>query len=220
MPKVNRLIIGGGSKKEVNKLFALSGRIQFIVLAVIMLAYIFFGKAFIVNYFANEQYLETYYIGLLLILPLIVPLIQNVGVEILRAYNMHKFRSVAYLIMAIINLIISIPLGKYYGGIGCAIGTAVSLIVGNGIIMNIYYYKKADVDILGFWKGILRFIPALILPIITGSLLMIYVDLSNICYFVLSVIGFILSYAFSMYFVGLTGFEREQLKNKVLKIKQ
>jgi Na+-driven multidrug efflux pump len=33
------------------------------------------------------------------------------------------------------------PFAKIWGGVGCAIGTALSLIVGNGIIMNIFYQK-------------------------------------------------------------------------------
>ena len=30
---------------------------------------------------------------------------------------------------------------KFCGGIGCAIGTALALIAGQVIVMNIYYYK-------------------------------------------------------------------------------
>ena len=46
----------------------------------------------------------------------------------------------------------SIPLSKYYGGIGAAIGTAFSLILGQGVILNIYYQKKVGINILEFWK--------------------------------------------------------------------
>lgn len=44
-------------------------------------------------------------------------------------------------VMAIVNLVISIFLCQIYGAIGSAIGTAISLIFVNGIIMNIYYHN-------------------------------------------------------------------------------
>ena len=40
-----------------------------------------------------------------------VPLIQNIGIEIQRAKNMHQFRSKVYFCMAIGNALVSIPLG-------------------------------------------------------------------------------------------------------------
>lgn len=63
---------------------------------------------------------------------------------------MHKFRSILYVIIACFNIGISIPLSNYYGGIGAAIGTAISLIIGNIIIMNIYYHYKVHLNIIKF----------------------------------------------------------------------
>ncbi len=37
-------------------------------------------------------------------------------------------------------LFLSIPLAKAYGGTGAAIGTAISLLIGNGLVMNWYYH--------------------------------------------------------------------------------
>ena len=51
-------------------------------------------------------------------MPAIVPLSQNIGISIIQAMNKHKFRSIVYLAIAILNIIISIPLAKQYAGIG------------------------------------------------------------------------------------------------------
>lgn len=220
VPRVNMLVASNASKEEINGLFVKTGRIQFAILGLVMLGYIFFGKAFIVNFFANEEYVNAYYIGLIIILPLIVPLIQNVGIEIQRAYNKHKFRSIAYTIMALVNLGMSIPLGIYYGAIGCAIGTCVSLLLGNGLIMNIYYHKKIGINIIAFWKSILRFVPALIIPISVGVVMMLYVDLSNVWWFLLSIAGFSVIYCISMYLFGLNSDERDKINNKFSKLKK
>lgn len=58
--------------------------------------------------------------------------------------------------MALINLGLSIILCKRFGAVGSAIGTAISLIVANGLVMNIYYHKKCNIDIITFWKNILK----------------------------------------------------------------
>ena len=52
-----------------------------------------FGKEFFIAW-AGKDYFTSYYIAIILILPLCVPLIQNLGVSIMQAKNMHKFRSI------------------------------------------------------------------------------------------------------------------------------
>ena len=71
-----------------------------------------------------------------------VPLIQNLGIEIQRAKNMHKARSAVYLFIAIANVFVSIPLIKLMGPAGAALGTAISLFAGNIIFMNWHYHYE------------------------------------------------------------------------------
>jgi len=71
-----------------------------------------------------------------------------------------------YIFIAILNFAASIPLGKLYGGYGVAGATAVSLILGQGIIINIYYQKKIGLHIGHFFKEILTMtVPLLILGV-------------------------------------------------------
>ena len=61
-----------------------------------------------------------------------------------------------YAIIALANVAASIPLAKMWGGVGSAIGTAASLIIGNGIIINIYYHNKVKINIPKFWGQIIK----------------------------------------------------------------
>ena len=124
------------------------------------------GKDFILNIWAGKEYEDAYYVALLLIIPASIALIQNIGIEIQRAQNQHQFRSVIYIGMAVINLVLSILLCQKYGAIGCAIGTAVSLIIANGLIMNIFYHKKCNIDIVTFWREIGSVAKGMIIPFI------------------------------------------------------
>ena len=91
-PRVNKMVAADSSDKELTNLFTRIGRTQFIVLSLIGTGFIFFGRPFI-NMWAGADYDEAYIITLILIIPVTIPLIQNIGIEIQRAKNMHKFRS-------------------------------------------------------------------------------------------------------------------------------
>lgn len=204
-------------KAELSSLFIKVGRIQFIILALIATGLLFFGKPFI-HFWAGEGYEESYYVALLLIFPASIALIQNVGMEIQRAENKHQFRSIAYLIMAIINLILTIHLCQLYGAIGAAMGTALSFILANGIIMNIYYHKVCYINIILFWKNIVRLCVGLIIPIGMGIIVTTFIDLYILPNLILFIIIYTLIYGISMWFLGMNNYERNLVKKPVQKL--
>ena len=153
LPKVTAMVATNRSRKEISDLFIRTGRIQYIVLAYILSGFIIFGRQFI-ELWAGADYSDAYIISLLFFIPLTVPLIQNLGITILQARNEMKFRSVLYIIIALVSLAMQIVLTRYFGGIGCAMGVSGALVVGQILIMNVYYRRRQDLDIKTFWKEI------------------------------------------------------------------
>lgn len=153
LPKVTAMVATNRSRKEISDLFIRTGRIQYIVLAYILSGFIIFGRQFI-ELWAGAGYSDAYIISLLFFIPLTVPLIQNLGITILQARNEMKFRSVLYIIIALVSLAMQIVLTRYFGGIGCAMGVSGALVVGQILIMNVYYRRKQGLDIKTFWKEI------------------------------------------------------------------
>lgn len=196
---------------ELTVLFVKIGRIQFLLLAMVFIGFSFWGKPFLV-FWAGGEYIEAYYILIILLISLTVPLIQNTGIEIQKAKNKHRFRSLLYLFIAVLNVCISIPLCRILGGVGCAVGTAISLILGNGIIINIYYYKKIGIDIILFWKQILGIIPILIIPTVYGYLVQRLCNLYNIFIFLISGMGFVIIYTATAWFLGMNGYEKNLIR--------
>ena len=207
IPRVNKIVAESNDNKMLTEIFTKVGRVQFILLALIIEGYVFLGQPFIALW-GGEGYETTYYVGLWLMLPVTIPLIQNLGIEIQRAKNMHKFRSIVYILIAVVNICISIPLCKIYGPMGCAVGTAASLLLGNGLVMNWYYHAKIGLNIRHFWWEIIKFIPALIIPGIIGYFIMCYAKIHS--YWTLGLWGiiFMLIYAISMWFLGLNDYEK------------
>ena len=209
-PRINRLVIEKphGWLDEINRLFQRVGRVQFLILGLILTGFIFFGQYFL-SVWAGAGYESAYYIALLLMCPATIPFIQNVGLEIQRARNKHKFRSIAYLIMAVINVGLSILFCYFLGTIGAAMGTSISFIVANGFIMNIYYQKKLDMKIGQFWWQIIKLLPGMIIPVAMGVLLMIYVEITSIWMFLGLVFAYTIVYCISMWLFGMNQSEKD-----------
>lgn len=219
IPRVNQLIAKDASNEELTDIFVKVGRIQFMCISLILLGIVYLGKPFIL-FWAGEEYLSAFPILLLLIIPVSIPLIQNVGIAIQRGKNLHKFRSCVYLGIAIINVLLSIVLCKQYGRIGCAIGTAVSLLVGNGIIMNIYYHKKCGINIKYFWAQIANLSRALIIPIIIVILGSNVLDIYNFFEFIIGGVIYTVSFCISMWMIGMNKYEKELILGPLNNIKK
>lgn len=218
LPKLTAMVTKKASDKELSDLFIKIGRIQYVIMAYILCGFLLVGQDFI-NIWAGKDYNSAYYISIILIIPVTVPLIQNLGISLLQAQNKQKFRSVVYVLIAILNITISIPLAKIYGGIGSAIGTSISLILGNIIAMNIYYYKQIHIDIPRFWREIfLMTIPATI-AFICSFFINRFIGGSGYSYIVIKASLFTIIYILLMWLMGMNKYEKELFASPIKKIK-
>lgn len=166
-PQINKVVANNGSMKELDEIFVRVGRIQFYVVSLILIGYLSVGHDF-VRLWAGQNYGDAFYIGLLLMLAVFVPAFQNVGLEIQKAKNMHKARSIVYFLISLVNVLLTIPFSVFWGGIGAALATALCMFLGTVVFMNIYYAKKIQLNIIGFWKSIFNILPGYIIPVIVG----------------------------------------------------
>lgn len=165
-PMINKLSVGENSIEQLSKLFNRIARILIVALGFILLGFTFFGKEFTILW-VGESYINSYWIALIIMVPNLVPWAQSLGTSILEALNKHRVNSIMYIVIAVINVIISIPLAIRFGGIGAALGTAIGTILGRWLFLNYYYDHAIGLDIKGFWKEFInigvRFIPIVII---------------------------------------------------------
>lgn len=161
-PRANRLVFEGASPEEQTDLVIRIGRLQCLVITLVCSGFVAFGRPFIVWY-VGEEYLEAYWVAVLMMIPSCVPLVQSVALSITQAKNMHRFRSLVYLFIAILNVAGTYLMVTNFGIIGAAAVTGAANIIGQGFIMNWYYWKRVKINIPRFWKEILKivWIPAL-----------------------------------------------------------
>lgn len=215
LPKMSKMVATKATDEQLTNEFIKVGRIQYLIIFLMASGLTLFGKEFI-NAWVGKGFSDSYYVALILILPLCIPLIQNLGLSIMQAKNKYKFRTIAMAFMSLFNIILSIILAKKFGPMGSAVGTAISLICVNVIIINIYYQKVIKLNIINFWKEIIRMTIPHIIPISIIIILMNFISLSG--YVNLIVFGSIYTiiYCINCYWLVMNEYEKN-IVNKVLK---
>lgn len=220
LPKVTMMVAKHVHVSELTDLMIRIGRLQYLVVGYIFAMFVLVGKEFI-QLWAGRSYLEAYPIVILLMGAMLIPLIQNIGISILQAMNLNRYRMTAYSICAGIALAVSFPLAQQFGGIGCAVATALSLFISTGFIMNRYYVKKIHLDIIAFWKNIFSLTKGILLLLLVGFILKRVLPLTlSWKHFFLFVGMDTVLYGGIMYFMFMNGFERELCLQVFRKLKR
>lgn len=208
LPKASMMVANKASNADFTLLMAKFGRVQSIILLMIIGGFILYGQPF-VNLWAGENYSQAYIYAVIVMVPLTIPLIQNLGLSILQAKNLYGFRTVVYLFIAIINIIISIPLAMKFGGYGTAVATTFSLIMGHIIIMNIYYHRRVGINILYFWKELCPLLIPFIISLSIGyALNFLFID-NSILFLTLKVVLFSVIFVATFWLFGFNNYEKE-----------
>lgn len=217
LPKVTSMVTTSNDKVVISDLFIRIGRIQYIIMAFILSGFIVFGRQFI-SLWAGLGYEDAYIICVLFFVSLLIPLIQNLGVTILQARNQMKFRSLLYIVIAVVALAFQIVLAKQYGGIGCAIAVAGALFLGQGVIMNIYYSNRQGIDIAKFWREILKMsIVPIVLTIVSIFAVRSY-DINSWAELLITTLLFSIIYFPLFWIFSMNKYERDLIITSLLKI--
>ncbi len=217
LPRITMMVANDASNEALSEMMVRIGRVQYVVMAYILSGFILFGQAFIILW-AGENYRDAYHIVLLVMIPITVPLIQNTGILILQAKNRQGFRSVLYLVIAVLNIAASIPLAKMWGGLGCALATGVSLVIGNVIIMNIYYHRQIHLNIPMFWQNIMRMSVPVVLAMGCGYGIDMFISLAGFLGLGLKIVLFSVVYIGLMWWWGLNSYEKDLFVSPVRKV--
>lgn len=216
-PKINKMVFSDATDSELSDIAIKIGRLQCYIIMLLISGFISFGKPFL-TFYAGQGYEDAYYVAILMMVPNIVPLIQSVFLSVTVAKNMHRFRSLLYLFIALINIVGTWLLLNSMGIIGAALMTGGALLLGQGLIMNIYYKKIMKLDVVRFWKNVFPiFIIPTILSIIT-TLTSHFIDYDNIIILFVGIIIFTAIYGITNYLLIFNSYEKELVTKPILKL--
>lgn len=214
IPKINQIVATSDDNNELTLLMTRVGRYQMFLFCWVYCGFVLLGRFFILKW-AGEGFVDAYYLICAMVLPLGVPLCQNTGIEIQRAKNRHKARSVVYLCMAGLNVVFTWLASPYLGYWAPAIAYVVSITLGNGIFMNWYYHVQIGLDMRYFWKRNIPVVIASATVLIACMGIIRLVPVSGWVHFFFWGVAYSFMYTLSMWLFVLDGDEKAAIVYKV-----
>ena len=218
LPKVSNMVAANVSRDEITSLMIRVGRIQLMIVGAIITIFISMGQEFIVLWL-GENFRESYWVTVFLIIPSIVTLTQDIGITLLVVKNELKYRTYFYILAAVISVILSFILSKTYGAIGTAIGIFTATIVGHIIGMNWVFKRKMNLDMSKFYKQChLRAVP-IFLPVFASGILLQHIWITNsMVLYALKVCVIGAEYLSLMWFFYMNSEEKKLILNTIHRV--
>lgn len=215
LPRVSELYHHDHNMAGISNLFVRVGRISLMVCFAILGGFAILGADFVVIW-AGREFFDAYIIALVIMIPFTVDLIQNLGLTIMQVMNRYQFRGIMYIVLAIGNVALSIVLLMSYGLIGAAASTAITMFVGNGLIMNWYYKSKIGLDIKGFWKSMAGIIipESLYCAVFAVLYWLLPIEHESLITLLLAGVAYIVGYAIVLVAFSMNSEEKAILKRK------
>lgn len=214
VPEANRLAIGNADQKELTMVFTKVGKFNNYLMLLILSGFFLLGQQFVYLWVGNE-YATSYYVALILMITGYVPAVQTLGVNIQNAKNMHRMRSIVYFFVACINVVTSIILIKKWGVIGTCIGTLIAGVFGQGIFMNFYYHRKIGLDVIYFWKEMLKWIVPVLAMTGIGMVVLKHLTIDTWLKLLLSACIYSCFYLIVLYLLGLNREQKKMVQSKM-----
>lgn len=220
LPKVSRMVTASDDRTEVSNLMIQVGRLQFLVIGLLITGIVVLGKAFIVLWM-GEEFLKSYYVALFLIVPGLITLTQEIASTLLFVVNEIKYRALFYSVAAIISVTIGILLAPTYGAVGSAVGVGTALLLCHGMAMNTVYAKVLKLDLKRFFYSVhlKMFLPFLVTGLVT-YIIQLYRPVTDWLSLILVGTFFVLTTSAGLWLFVMNSYEKELVLSVMKKIKK
>ena len=168
MPRISRIVYEGKKDTELMDLMIKIGRLQCMIIGVLCVGFISFGKSFIVDIWNKPDFVESYLCAVFLIIPSFFYLPLQIANTTIIVENKVKLQSFVFIVMGIINIVLSAILSKYYGALGASISIFVAYMVRTAL-MIVIHVKVLHLKMWQFFKATyLKITPWLLLSLGVG----------------------------------------------------
>lgn len=218
LPQLTKMVADGADGEAITDAIIAPSRIQTIISGSILFGFLLCGRDFIMVWMRDSDYLDAWLIGVIIMIPMFLTYINGLVVSILDAMRKRLFRSVVLAFMALLNVVLSVFLVKKIGYMGAPIGTAIATILGQVIVMNIYYKKVIGLNVKKMYVEILRgILPSLIFATIV-TVPFLYLLPLGFKGLIIKGGVFIVTLGLVLYFKGLNTYEKKMLMSMLNKI--
>ena len=211
MPGVVRMVEQGTLASQLEDEMVRIGRMIFCILGAIYVGFLLFGRQFIVLWVGAEN-LEGYWVALLLLTANLFILTEAIGTQILWARNEHREQALLKMGIVVVNIVLTVVLIRWKPIIGAALGTFISLMLGDVGVMNYVFYRKLGLNIKRYYQRLASgIVPSLLIGAVAGWLLR-WLALPGWLGLLSSILAFMLVYGCAMLWFGFNSYEKRFLR--------
>ncbi len=194
-------------------------KLQLYICGLIYTGFVIFGKSFITMW-VGKGYDQSYFIALVVMTPQIISIIQSLFATLLQSLNKHNIKAYIYLGMACINIVLTMIFVNIWGVVGCAIGTAIGMVL-NAFCNNVYYAFKLKLNMRKYWKALFK--PIGVISVYAVSIYVIAIRrlcISTYPQIIILAVLYTLIYALVVWFVAMDVNERKLILGSIHKNKE
>jgi O-antigen/teichoic acid export membrane protein len=160
-----------GDRERLRKLFVQGNRACALVVFPISVLLLVLGKS-LIDVWVGARYESSYAILLILLIPTTLSSIQGSSRQVLYGMGRHRALAIVNVTEAVVNVVMSIVLIRYWGIVGDALGTAIPLTCSAIFFLPLYLCRLLGVRLKDFLKDAYLLPLALSAPLVAVLLFM------------------------------------------------
>lgn len=219
MPGIVKMVESGVDSKTLTDEMIRIGRIILIVLGLIWGGFLTCGQQFI-TLWAGADNSNAYFVAVILMTAYMFILTESIGTQILWAMNQHKEQAILKGIIVLLNILLTVVLIKWQPLIGATIGTFISLVLGDVVVMNVIFRKKLKMNLGYYYKGLTKgILPCIAVATAVGFVAKHFLKNGGWISLLLEVAIICLVYAVCILMFGMNTYEKNMVLSVLRKFK-
>lgn len=147
----------GVSPRDLTLQMVRVARIQSFIVFISLLGFLLYGKEFMHLWVGESLGNEAWPISIILMVALLIPLLQSLGITVVQAYNLNYYKAGLLCLTTPVTIVLACWLSLLYGASGFAWATAISGIGLSALLVNVFLYKRRlHLHLLLFFRETLR----------------------------------------------------------------
>lgn len=212
MPQIAQNMKKGLVAKELTESLVQPCRLNILITGMVAFGFLSVGKAFIEIVYGVD-YSQAWLLAIVVIIPMFVNMFNAVVINVIDVMRKRHVMSLILMITTSLNIVLTIVGIQTIGMFGAALATGVSLI-GQTILLNIYYQKKIGLSIgLLIRKSVKGILPWLLLSTVLAFSVQYVIKVNWLAFLVG---GFVFVISFALLFFAFGANENEKNKAKMI----
>ena len=150
LPRVSKIAADKGG--DMMPLMIRVGRLLFFIVGLVIVGFICVGQEFI-DAWLGDGYEVTYFASVLIILPSLIYVPQEIGCSAIAVHNKVKHQAIVYIVMGISNVVLGYILAKSYGCLGLCAAIFIAYNIRN-IGLEYIFIKELHLAIGQFFREV------------------------------------------------------------------